>query len=457
MPEKKVAIHFYGGAESVTGSNFMLETLVEEKKKILIDCGLFQGTTELEKQNHQPFPYNPAEIDALFVTHGHLDHIGRIPQLVKAGFRGPIYSTAPTKDIAAISFEDSYGIMLNELKEGEIALYDESDIKQALSQWQAFDYHDPITIGPVKVVLRDAGHILGSSMVEFNFANRRLVFTGDLGNPPTPLLKDTEKVTNADYMVIESVYGDRDHEGVEERRHRLEDTIEETMRRGGTLVIPAFSIERTQEILFEIELMMENSRIPLVPVFIDSPLAIKITDVYKKHSRFLNEKVRKMIESGEPIFHFPQLQMTMTTEQSKAIHRSNKRKIIIAGSGMSTGGRVIHHEKEFLPDPNSTLLLIGYQAVNSLGRVLQEGAKVVTILGEKVPVQARIENIGGYSAHRDGSGLLEFINDTSDTLHHLFVAMGEPKSSMTLAQRVRDYIGIHATVPKPGDKVELDW
>lgn len=435
----------------------MLETLVDTPVKILVDCGLFQGTTEQEKQNDKGFPYDAKEIKALFVTHGHLDHIGRIPYLVKAGFRGPIYSTAPTKEIAALSFEDSFGLMLKDLREGESLPYEETDIKQALSQWQVFDYHQPITVGPLTAVLRDAGHILGSAMVEFNFANRRIVFTGDLGNPPTPLLKDTEKVTNADYMVIESVYGDRDHEGVENRRHKLEDVIENTMRRGGTLVIPAFSIERTQEILFEIENMIENSRIPIVPVFIDSPLAIKIIEVYKKYANFLNSDVAKLIESGDPILHFPQLQMTMSTDQSKAIHKSNPRKIIIAGSGMSTGGRVIHHEKEFLPDSKSTILLVGYQAVGSLGRVLQEGAKVVTILGEKVPVNAKIEMIGGYSAHRDGTGLLEFVNDTSDTLHQLFVAMGEPKSSMTLAQRVRDYMGIHATVPKPGERIELDW
>lgn len=441
----------------MTGANFVLENLVEEPVRIMIDCGLFQGPAELEKQNDQAFPYDPKSITALVVTHGHLDHIGRIPHLIKAGFRGPIYSTEPTRDIAELSFQDSLGLMLKDLKPDEKPLYDQSDLDQALSQWQVFDYHDPIQIGSVMAVLRDAGHILGSSMVEFTFANRRIVFTGDLGNPPTPLLKPTEKITNADYMVIESVYGDRDHEGVEERRHILEDIIENTMEKGGTLVIPAFSIERTQEVLFEIEMMMQNSRIPLVPVFIDSPLAIKIIEVYKKHSRFLNSDVAKLIQSGDPILHFPQLQMTMSTEQSKAIHKSNARKIIIAGSGMSTGGRVIHHEKEFLPDPNSTLLLIGYQSAGTLGRILQEGAKVVTIMGEQIPVRARVESIGGYSAHIDGSGLLEFVNNTSDTLHHLFVAMGEPKSSMTLAQRVRDYMGIHAVVPKPGERVELDW
>jgi metallo-beta-lactamase family protein len=456
----RLKITFAGGAGSVTGANFLLETLTGQNDvKVLIDCGLFQGDAENEKKNELAFPYDPVTIDALFVTHGHLDHIGRIPVLVKQGFTGPIYSTPPTKDIADLSFHDSLGIMTKEQRDqdGEKLSFDSADLKAALRQWQTVPYHEPITIGPLTIVFRDAGHILGSAMVELMLDGRKIVFTGDLGNSPTPLLPDTERVTDADYLVMESVYGDRNHEDRGDRRDNLEDVIEETMRAGGTLVIPAFSIERTQEILYEVEQMMENSRIPLVPVFIDSPLAIAITKLYKKYSDYLNEKVRHEITGGDVLFGFPQLKLTTSTEESKAILKSAPRKIIIAGSGMSTGGRVIHHEKAYLPDAKSTLLLIGYQSVGTLGRIIQDGAKFVKILGSEVPIRARVVNIRGYSSHKDSDGLLDFVAASARTLKLVLVAMGEPKASLFLVQRIRDYFGLNARAPEAGEEVILSW
>lgn len=455
MATKKIKLTFCGGAGAVTGANFLLEDA--EGLKVLVDCGLSQGTREQEKLNAEPFPYNPATIDAVFITHAHLDHIGRLPKLVREGFKGKIYATPPTKEITGLALEDALGVMDKENRGVPTArLYEEEDIKKTMTMWQTIGYHEPVKIGDFSVVLRDSGHILGSSMVEFTYGSHKIVFTGDLGNSPAPLLRNTERVTDADYVIMESVYGDREHEDRSTRQEKLEDTIEETMRRGGVLLIPCFSIERTQELLFEIENMMENSRIPLVPVFLDSPLAIKVTEVYKKYEDYLNKETKYIIDSGDGIFKFTQFQETMSTEDSKAIDLSNDKKIIMAGSGMSNGGRIIHHEKKYLPDPRTTLLLAGYQEVGSLGRVLQDGAKSVRILGEEVPVNAKVLSLSGYSAHKDMNGLFDFVRDTADTVKKVFVVMGEPKSSLYLVQRVRDYLGVDAQAPKRGDSVEIE-
>ncbi|MFA5737038.1 MAG: MBL fold metallo-hydrolase [Candidatus Paceibacterota bacterium] len=452
MDKKKTSIDFFGGTENVTGSNF----LVTDNKtglKILIDCGLFQGSKDLEDLNYEPFPFDPAQIDYLLVTHAHLDHIGRIPKLIKDGFVGKIYSTAPTKEVSEYSLYDSLNI---QNKNNEKILFNEQDIKKALSLWEMIEYEQAFNLGEYQIIAKDAGHILGSTMWEFSRAGRSITFTGDLGNSPSNLLKDTRPLGPVNYVVMESVYGDRNHEDKNIRKNILEDVIEETMKKGGTLMIPAFSIERTQQILYEIESLMENSRIPLVPVFLDSPFGITVTKIYKKYARYLNDEVRNSIEKGNEIFHFPQLQMTLSTEQSKAIFRANPRKIIIASSGMSMGGRILHHEKRYLSDPNSTLLLVGYQPVGSLGRLIQDGVKSIKIMGEEISVNARIATIYGYSSHKDSDHLLDFVNESANSLEKVYLAMGEPKSALFLAQRIRDYLGIDARVPKVGERVELD-
>lgn len=454
---KKLKLSFFGAVEEVTGSNFMLESVTGTPGKYLVDCGLYQGRRVCNPENSNPFPFDPKEIDALFVTHAHLDHIGRIPQLIKGGFKGTIYSTPPTREIAELQMIDSLGVITKEAKRHECdILYSADDVVKVMEMWEAVEYHQPVEAGDMQVVFRNAGHILGSAMIEFTHNGKKILFTGDLGNSPDTLLPDTEAVTDATYLVMESVYGDRNHEYRDDRTRILEDVIEETMHRGGTLMIPAFSIERTQQILYEIEEMMENSKIPLVPVYLDSPLAIKVTKIYKKYASYFNEGIRDQIAGGDTIFKFPQLQMTLKTEESKAILGASKRKIIMAGSGMSNGGRILHHEKHYLPDPNSTLLLVGYQAAGSLGRVLQEGAKQVNIFGESVPVNAKVITISGYSGHKDSDELQEFARRTADTVKEVFVVMGEPKSSMFLTQRLRDYYGINASSPKTGDVVEIE-
>ncbi len=460
----KLTITFCGGAGSVTGANFLIEF---KGNKFLVDCGLVQGSRVAEAENQKPFPYDPASIKALFVTHAHLDHIGRIPQLVKSGFRGRIYSTPPTKDIAALSLVDSLGVLEKESRVHREPLpYSEDDIKRALALWEGVPYHQAIKSGDFTVTMKDAGHILGSAMFEFNLDTpclsghgvsklTKIIFTGDLGNSPTPLLNDTEPITAADYLVMESVYGDRNHEDRGTRRELLEDIIENTMKAGGTLVIPAFSIERTQEMLYEIEQMMEQSRIPLVPVFIDSPLAIHVTEIYARYRAYLKSGVANFGLSGGQLFNFPQLHRTITTEESRSIAGFSPRKIVIAGSGMSNGGRVIHHEKRYLPDPKSALLLIGYQAAGSLGRQLQDGAKVVKILGDDVPVAAKVLSISGYSAHKGSDDLLNFVSHSAAGLKKVFVVMGEPKASFYLAQKIRDYLGVTAVAPEAGERAEI--
>jgi metallo-beta-lactamase family protein len=453
---KKLKLSFFGGAGEVTGSNFLIEA---DGKKILVDCGLYQGSKIGDARNLDPLSYNASEIDALFVTHAHMDHIGRIPKLVKDGFRGDIYSTAPTQKIGELSLTDSLGILGKEAKrDNHPVIYHEEDVVRAMKQWKTVKYHEPIKIGDVfSVVFRDAGHILGSAMVEITYNGKKIIFTGDLGNSPAPLLRDTEEVTDADYMVIESVYGDRNHESADERKKKTEEVIEDTISSGGALLIPAFSIERTQDLMFEINNLVENKRIPPVMIFLDSPLAINVTKVYKESHEFFNKETLGIIRGGDDIFNFPGLKLSPTTEESKKIIDYPNPKIIIAGSGMSNGGRIVHHEQHYLGDPKSTLLLVGYQAAGTPGRMLQEGAKKIRINGSEVDVKAKVISISGYSAHKDGDHLFGFVEKTADKVKKIFVVHGEPKTTMFFVQRLRDYLGLDAYAPEAGESVELDF
>lgn len=449
---------FYGGTGTVTGANFFLEV---EHARILVDCGLTQGADFCDGCNYHPFEYDPATIDALIVTHAHLDHVGRIPRLVHKGFQGPIYSTPNTKKLARLILEDGARLMSREAeKNGRDPLYTQAHVEEAFERWETRTYHESFTLsGGYHVEFKDAGHILGSAMVEITLdetTKETIVFTGDLGNSPAPLLRDTEKITGATYMVMESVYGDRNHETRDDRRAQLEEILERTIERKGVLMIPAFSIERTQVLLSEINALVENKEIPEVPVFLDSPLAINVTEVYRDATQNFNTDAQDLIRSGDDLFAFKGLKMTRTREESKFINNVPPPKIIIAGAGMSHGGRIIHHEKRYLSDPNNTLLLVGYQVAGSLGRKLQDGIKEVEIYGEKVPVRAHIETLLSYSAHKGSDDLLEFVHGSSETLKKVFVAMGEPKSSQFLAQRIRDYLGIEAIAPKKGNVFDLD-
>ncbi len=440
----------------MTGANFILEMENPKPLKIMVDCGLIQGEKYAEAENREDFPYNPREIDYLFVTHAHADHIGRVPKLLKDGFNGKIFSTPETKELAALMFEDALGVMRREAEDEHVSpIYEEVDINKALSLWETFAYHQEQKFDGFSVFAKDAGHILGSAIYEFSIDGKKIVFTGDLGNSPAPIIKNTEEVTDARYLIMESVYGDRNHESKDVRLAKLKKIIKEAINRGGAIIIPAFSIERTQVILYELNGLVERNEIPSVPVFLDSPLAIRVTEIYRKAKYLYKPEVKEEISAGDDIFDFPKLKFTYGHRQSEKIEKTAGPKIIIAGGGMSQGGRVMGHEQKYLPDPRSTIILVGYQATNTLGRSLLIGDKEVSINGEKVPVRARIENIEGYSSHMDSDHLIEFAGASADTLKKVFIVMGEPKASMFLCQRLRDYAGLDAICPKRGEKYFL--
>ncbi len=451
-----VRITFCGGAGVVTGSSYLLET---EGKKILVDCGLEQGEEFAPEVNLKPFPYDPSEIDALFVTHAHIDHVGRIPQLVKAGFRGIIVSTPPTKEIAELLLLDSERVLGKEADEkGTPHLYTEDDVKEAMMYWQTLKYHTPLSLGEVTIEFYDAGHVLGSASILIAAEGKKVVFSGDLGNTPAPFIKPIEYFKDVDYALIESAYGNRVHEHLEERKNIMEDAIEDTVRDKGVLMIPAFAMERTQEMIFELNELVEGKRIPKTPVYVDSPLAIKLTEVYKKYmgdSDYFSDETVRLAETGDGVFDFPGLIQTATKEESKKINDVPPPKIVIAGAGMSNGGRILHHEVRYLPDPKSTLLIVGYQAAGSLGRMLQDGVSTVTIEKKTVPVRCHIKTISGYSAHADQPQLMKWAEVMRPNVKKIFVVQGDKEASEVLAQKIKDELVIAAEVPLLGESVVL--
>lgn len=453
----KVKITFAGGTQNPTGSNFLLEY---GNRKILVDCGLSQGSKIADDLNRAPFVYDPKTIDLLVITHAHLDHVGRIPKLCRDGYDAPIYSTPPTRDMAELIMHDSLGLLSKEAAQhGQDPIYEEVDVVNALRNWHTVKYHEVTPLetddGPILIKFYDAGHILGSSMIVFEIAGKKIMFTGDLGNSPSMLMPDTEIVKGIDYLCIESVYGDRNHADVLERKELLKTIMKKTLNRGGTLMIPAFSIERTQEMLYIFNEMVESHEVDRVPIYLDSPLAIHITEVYKKHHEYLNKKADGESHTDD-IFKFPGLVETLDTDDSKAINYDNRPKIIIAGSGMSNGGRILHHEKNHLPDRKSTLLLVGYQAAGTMGRLLQEGQKSVRIHGEDVSVNAEVTSISGFSAHKDSDHLVEMVGEMSESLKKVFVILGEAKSSNFLAQKIHEFYGLNVAVPEKNDVVEIE-
>jgi metallo-beta-lactamase family protein len=453
----KLVLTCWGGVGVVTGANFLLEV---GAKKILIDCGLLQGVLGADEVNKEKFDYDVSTIDFLFVTHAHIDHVGKIPKLVKDGFKGVIYSTPATKEIATLMLADTAKITEEDARETNTeALYTSIDADKAVTLWQTLNYHEVKDFSGFKLELFDAGHVLGSTMYQFTFpsgpadsgVNKKMMFTGDLGNSPSPLLRDTDKISDLTYLLMESVYGDRNHETTEERDAKFKNIVLDIIKRNATLVVPVFSLERTQVILYELNELKVS-----VPVFLDSPLAIHVTDIYERTKDLYNQSVEKEIKSGDDVFKFPKLLETVRGRDSREIENTKGAKIILAGSGMSTAGRIQNHEEKYLPDPNAVILFVGYQAPDTLGRQISEGAKSVVIAGNKVEVKARVEIIDGFSAHKDSNHLVEFVSETKDTLKNVFVTMGEPKSSIFLAQRLHDELGVSAIVPERGKRYELD-
>ena len=294
-------------------------------------------------------------------------------------------------------------------------------------------------------------------MVFFTMNGKTMVFTGDLGNSPAPLLRDTDPITGATYLLMESVYGNRNHEGREERKEKLREIVERTTKHNGTLIIPVFSIERTQEFLYELNDLVESGALKPVPIFVDSPLGIKATAVYGRYTNYFNEGAKEKIKSGDDVFRFPRLTFTDSKQDSMAIWETKGPKVIMGGSGMLNGGRIVHHVKHYAKDPHTTILLVGYQAAGTPGRRILEGAKEVRLYGDMTRINANVEVLNGYSGHKDMDRLLDFVETGSTTLKKVFVAIGEPKAAMFLAQRIQDYLGLDAVVPTPGEKVELEF
>jgi metallo-beta-lactamase family protein len=465
----KSNLEFWGAAGMVTGSNFKLEIPGAGANggvgTVMVDCGMFQGGPQAHEKNWEKFPYDPTAIDVLIVTHAHIDHIGRIPKLVKAGFAGRIFSTKQTRDIAAFMLEDTAKILAEEARRHNDPepLYGLSDVARTLSLWETKSYHEPFEpLASIEAEFLDAGHILGSAMVRLTRgakegSKRTIIFSGDVGNSPAPIVRDAESVKGAHYLVLDSTYGDRNHESRQETEAKFADVVKSVIAQKGTLLVPVFSLERAHIILYQLNNLVESGEISPLPVFLDSPLAMRLMPIYQASQDLFNEEVQAHLKKDHDIFSFPKLKIVHTNTESAAIEKVSGPKIIIAGSGMSVGGRIPAHEINLLPDPNTTLLITGFQSVGTLGRAILDGQKQVTITGVPVDVEARIESVQGFSAHKDADAMLEFVDAASDTLDRVFVVHGEPKSALFLVQRVRDYLDVDAIAPERGKVYEIDF
>ncbi len=447
---------FAGAAGTVTGSNFLVEGA---HGKLLVDCGLEQGRDFCEECMYAPFPYDVPSIDALVITHAHLDHIGRAPKLMREGFKGKVFMTAPTADLTDLMLRDSVAILNQEAKSKNMEpMYDEHDIDALMARVQIVPYHEERKVAPgLSIFLRHTGHILGSASVRIkDDTGVTLAITGDIGATGEAYLQDPEPVPDADVLVMESVYGDRVNTGRANREQELCDQLNIAIKRGGTILMPAFSIERTQLLLYTISNLMDEGKLPKIPVFLDSPLAIHVTDIYRKWSvQFFNDKVASELTREKDIFSFATLQETLSRGDSQDIAAAPSPKIIMAGAGMSHGGRIGRWEQMYLPDPDTTLFIVGYQAPGSPGRLLQSGAKVVKIDGRPVKVRAKIGSYMGWSAHADRDGLMDFAKAALPRTKTFFTALGEPASSRFLAQRIHDYLGGTAIAPTKGEVWEV--
>ncbi len=450
-----MTITFCGADLEVTGSCHLLE---HQGKKYLIDCGMFQGSHFNEQRNHQAFPFEAKEIEAVVITHAHLDHIGRLPKLIREGFKGKIFANLATKELAQLILDDAAEVMrYNQKKYGDAPLFNEEEVKKTMKQMAGLDYEKKQRLGQdLFFTLKDAGHILGSAFVDIEAKGKRIVFSGDVGNVNVPIVRETRPLGAVDYLVMESTYGRIIHENPAERIYALQDVIIKTVIRNGVLMVPAFSLERTQELLYEINNLRENNLIPAVPVFLDSPLAAAATAVYQKYSRYFDEAARYLIGRGDNLFNFPGLKTTLTAEESKKINDAPAPKIIIAGSGMMNGGRIQHHLLRYLPDAKSLLLIVAYQAEGTLGRRLLEKERSVKIYGQEVVVRAEVKAIGSYSAHGDQNKLTEWVKGAKKLPKKIFLVHGEKDSIRALEKRLKKETGVKIVPAAFGQQVELE-
>lgn len=462
-------ITFLGAAKTVTGSCFLIET---GKVRFLVDCGMFQGRSSEEELNMEPFPFNASELDFMLLTHAHIDHSGRIPKLYLDGFSGDILATKPTVELAGIMLPDSGHIQEFEAewqnrkrmragKEPIRPLYTTQEARDSLRLFKSVPYGERIDLGGgVKVRFNDAGHILGSSIIEVwvveGGSETKLVFSGDIGKKGMPILHDPSIIEEADVLVVESTYGNRLHKNSANKVDRFVDIINETLERGGNIIIPSFAVGRTQEIIYELNKHYEMyegklDRFLHVPVFVDSPLAISATEVFRNNLDCFDEEARSYIENGDNPLEFTALSFTRTADESRALNDLKESAIIISASGMCEAGRIKHHLKHNLWRQECTILFVGYQAEGTLGRRLVDGAKRVKLFGEDITVNARIEVIDGFSGHADRDELIEWINGFRKKPSRTFLVHGESEVMQEFAQTIREECGLDPLIPARGE------
>ncbi|MGE5574000.1 MAG: MBL fold metallo-hydrolase RNA specificity domain-containing protein [Bacteroidota bacterium] len=470
-------LEFVGATRTVTGSCHYVETA---DTRFIVDCGMFQGDDELSRLNRLPFPFDPAHLDFVLLTHAHIDHSGLIPRLVREGFKGKVYATAATIDLCRIMLLDSAHIQELEAgwqqrkarRAGEVPfepLYTVDDAARSLSCFEAVPFGQMVSLAPdVTARFRHAGHILGSAVIEvylnpsasasgrvFAPAGPKIVFSGDLGNVNQPIIKDPEFVSDADFLVVESTYGGRVHEGRMGSMEKLKKVISDTWARRGNVIIPAFAVARTQDVVYDIATLAHRSEIPPVKVFIDSPMAVSATEVFDRYRSEFDLETTALIEAGGDPFDFPGLQYVQTVEESRALNEITSGAVIISASGMCDFGRIKHHLKHNLWRPECTVLFVGFQARGTLGRRLQEGTTKVRIFNEEVAVRAAIESIDGYSAHADRDALLYWVKSLRSKPVRVFVVHGEEESAEAFAATLREALGTWVGVPQRGDSVDL--
>jgi len=460
-------IRCLGAARCVTGSCFLLE----DGREYLVDCGLFQGGKEMERHNRDPWGFHPGDISAVFLTHAHIDHCGRLPKLVQDGFRGKIYATLPTAELTKILLLDSAHIQEVEAelqtrknrRRGSpdmTPLYTTADAEECFPLFEVVKRDEPINIdSQLRVCFRNSGHILGSSILEVwsspSFEGPKVVFSGDLGRKDQLIVQDPQSIFTADALFVESTYGNRNHKSLEESRSELLEAILYSYRHGEKVIIPAFAVERTQELLYVIGELFRNGLIPPMPVYLDSPLAIAATEIFRRMRDYYDEATTAMVKGGRDPFDFPQLVLTRTPDESARINQASGPAIVIAGNGMCTAGRIKHHLKHNLWRPGASLVIVGFQAVGTLGRKLVEGDRTVKIYGEKIAVRAKVFTIGGFSAHADQSLLLEWLAHFQNPAMPVYVIHGEPNASESFASLVASRLGFSTHVPAIGEVIPL--
>jgi metallo-beta-lactamase family protein len=466
-----IKITFLGAVHNVTGSRYLIEA---NDKRILVDCGLHQER-QLRERDWLAFPVPPATLDAVLVTHAHLDHSGLLPKLVKEGSKCPIYCSQATAELCEIVLLDSAELQREDVefkkkrhkKEGrqvkghEAPLYTVDDVKKCVRYLTPVEYGKTLVIDDgIEATFFDAGHILGSSMVQVKINQggeaRKILFSGDIGRWGSPILRDPILFTENDYVIMESTYGDRVHQDRENAFAELASVINDTVKAGGNIVMPSFVIERTQDILYYLNKLLLDNTIPQIAVFLDSPMAVKVTEVFKRHPELYDEEMRVMLAANHPFFDFSRLYMVSTIAESKAINYIRGSVIIMAGSGMCTGGRIKHHLVTNISRKECTILFAGYQAEGTLGRLIVDGAKVVRILGKEYPVKARVAQIDGFSAHADKDELLKWLTALQKPPRQVFVTHGEPEASEKFAETIRVTTGWRVSVPSYMDEVVLD-